>query len=45
MDLGGGVHRSPAATGMGVMPPRIQYPFRKPPRLVTPAASGPGMSM
>lgn len=43
MRLGGGM--SPAMPGgMGVMPPRIGYPFRQPPSLVGPA-SGAGMSM
>lgn len=43
MRLGGGT--SPAMPGgMGVMPPRIGYPFRQPPSLVGPA-SGSGMPM
>jgi hypothetical protein len=43
MRSGGGT--SPAMPGgMGVMPPRIGYPFRQPPSLVGPA-SGAGMSM
>lgn len=29
----------------GVMPPSIGYPFRRPRSLLTPAGSGPGMSM
>jgi hypothetical protein len=44
MGLGSGMRRMPAAGGMGVMPPRISYPFRQPPgRLTTSAADG--MSM
>jgi hypothetical protein len=39
----GGMPRMPAAGGMGVMPPRIGYPFRQPPSLLTQA--GGGMSM
>ena len=45
MGLGGGMRRMPAATGMGVMPPSIGYPFRQPPSLVSPSSSGAGMSM
>jgi hypothetical protein len=45
MGLGGGMRQTPAATRMGVMPPRIGYPFRQPPSLLTPSASGAGMSM
>lgn len=45
MDLGGGMRRMPAATGMGVMPPSIGYPFRQPPSLLSPSALGTGMSM
>lgn len=37
------MRRTPAAPGMGVMPPSIGYPFRQPPSLVAPAV--PGMSM
>jgi hypothetical protein len=40
----GGTDRMPAA-GMGVMPPSLGYPFRQPPSLLTPSASGSGMSM
>ena len=39
-----GMRRMPAAGGMGVMPPRIGYPFRQPPRRLAPSAAG-GMSM
>jgi hypothetical protein len=45
MGLGGEMRRMPAAGGMGVMPPRIGYPFRQPPSLLTPSAAGAGMSM
>ena len=45
MGLGGGMRRMPAAGGMGVMPPSIGYPFRQPPSLLTPSATGAGMSM
>jgi hypothetical protein len=45
MGLGGGMRRMPATTGMGVMPPSIGYPFRQPPSLLTPSATGTGMSM
>jgi hypothetical protein len=45
MGLGGGMRRLPAATGMGVMPPSIGYPFRQPPSLVSPSTPGAGMSM
>src|SRR4051794_16394403 len=41
MRLGGGMGgRSRGAGGMGVMPPRIGYPFREPPSLVPSAAAG-----
>ncbi len=45
MGLGGGMRRMPAASGMGVMPPSLGYPFRQPPSLLTPSATGAGMSM
>ncbi|MFI5460902.1 MAG: hypothetical protein ACHRXM_36290 [Isosphaerales bacterium] len=45
MGLGGGLRRVPAATGMGVMPPSIGYPFRQPPSPVSPSTFGAGMSM
>lgn len=41
----GGTRRMAAPGGMGVMPPRIGYPFRQPPNLLSPAMPGPGMSM
>ena len=40
----GGTRRMPAS-GMGVMPPSLGYPFRQPPGLLAPSASGAGMSM
>jgi hypothetical protein len=45
--MGSGVGMRPSAPGgMGVMPPRIAYPFRQPPGLLGPASgSGSGMSM
>jgi hypothetical protein len=42
MGLGGGMKRMP---GTGVMPPNFGSPFRQPPSLLGPSASGPGMSM
>jgi hypothetical protein len=35
----------PGGAGPGVMPPRIGYPFRQPPSLVSPSSAGLGMSM
>lgn len=42
-DILGGLRRRPRSPGAGVMPPRIGYPFRQPPRLVGPSAGGIGM--
>lgn len=44
--LGGGMgQRPPGASGMGVMPPSLGYPFRQPPSLVPVTTPGAGMSM
>jgi hypothetical protein len=43
--VGSGTRRMPGTTGMGVMPPRIGYPFRQPPSLLPPSSTGAGMSM
>lgn len=44
--LRGGIFRSRAGgRGMGVMPPRIGYPFRQPPSLLGSSSSAAGMSM
>jgi hypothetical protein len=44
--LGGGMQPSMSGTlDMGVMPPSFAYPFRQPPSLVAPSASGMGTSM
>ena len=44
--LGGGMgQRPPGASGMGVMPPSLGYPFRQPPSLVPLTTPGAGMSM
>lgn len=46
MGLGGGMgRRAPGASGMGVMPPSLGYPFRQPPSLVPAPSSGSGMAM
>lgn len=45
MGLVGDGPRMREARGMGVMPPRIGYPFRQPPSLLAPTALGAGMSM
>jgi hypothetical protein len=43
--MGAGAGMRPSTPGgMGVMPPRIAYPFRQPPSLLGPG-SGLGMSM
>jgi hypothetical protein len=42
----GGRMRPSTPAGMGVMPPRIAYPFRQPPSLFEPSTgAAPGMSM
>jgi hypothetical protein len=41
----GDIGRMPAGAGMGVMPPRIGYPFRQPAMPGSPSSTGPGMSM
>jgi hypothetical protein len=41
----GGMQRMPGAGGTNVMPPSMGYPFRQPPSLVSPSATGTGMSM
>jgi hypothetical protein len=41
----GGMRRMSRGGGNGVMPPRIGYPFRQPPSLVSPSSSGMGMAM
>jgi hypothetical protein len=45
MGLGGGLQPMPGPRSMGVMPPHFAYPFREPPSLLSPTASGTGMSM
>jgi hypothetical protein len=41
----GEIRRMPRGDEIGVMPPRIGYPFRQPPSLVAPSSPGIGMSM
>jgi hypothetical protein len=41
----GGMRPMSGAGGASVMPPSIGYPFRQPPRLVSPSTTGTGMSM
>jgi len=45
MGLGGGLQPMSSPRSMGVMPPSFAYPFRQPPSLLLPSASGTGMSM
>src|SRR5262249_14851715 len=42
---GGGMPRMSRPGPSGVMPPRIGYPFRQPPNLLTPSGPAAGMSM
>jgi hypothetical protein len=43
--VGGTRQVMPGVGGMSVMPPNFGYPFYQPPSLLTPSASGGGMSM
>lgn len=43
--MGNGLPSLSGSRGMGVMPPSLGYPFRQPPSLISPASTGPAMSM